>query len=61
MKNGRVFSDLLTVLGTAASLEQGLALTLRRLVRLGGATAGALAGRVLDRRAADPAPTQGAR
>jgi signal transduction histidine kinase len=43
VKNGRVFSDLLTVLGTAASLEQGLALTLRRLVRLGGATAGALA------------------
>ena len=43
MKPGRVFSEILTVLGTASSLEQGLALTLRRLLRLGGATAGALA------------------
>jgi len=43
VKPGRVFSEVLTVLGTASSLEQGLALTLRRLLRLGGATAGALA------------------
>jgi GAF domain-containing protein len=42
VKSGRVFADLLTVLGTAASLEQGLGVTLRRLVRLTGATAGAL-------------------
>jgi GAF domain-containing protein/nitrogen-specific signal transduction histidine kinase len=36
-------SDLLTGLATARSLEQGLSLALRRLVRLGGARAGALA------------------
>src|SRR5713226_7113875 len=42
MKIGRVFPDLLTGLGTAASVEEGLALTLRRLVRLTGARAGAL-------------------
>ena len=43
MKPGPAFSDLLVVLGTAASLEQGLGLTLRRLVRHAGAAAGALA------------------
>jgi hypothetical protein len=42
VKPGRVFSELITVLGTAASLEQGLALTLSRLVRWGGASAGVL-------------------
>jgi GAF domain-containing protein len=42
MKIGRVFPDLLTPLGAASSLEQGLAHTLRRLVGLTSATAGAL-------------------
>ena len=37
-----MLSDLLTMLGTAASLEQGLDRTLRRLVRVTGASAGAL-------------------
>jgi GAF domain-containing protein/anti-sigma regulatory factor (Ser/Thr protein kinase) len=40
---GRVFPDLLTPLTTAASLEDGLALTLRRLITLTGTAAGALA------------------
>ncbi|HEU4371198.1 MAG TPA: GAF domain-containing protein [Methylomirabilota bacterium] len=43
MTDGRIVAGLLTVLGTATSLERGLGLTLRRLVRLTGATAGALA------------------
>ncbi len=43
MKIGRVFPDLLTPLSTAASVEQGLARTLARLVHLTGADAGALA------------------
>jgi two-component system NtrC family sensor kinase len=43
MKIGRVFPDLLTPLGAAASIEDGLALTLRRLVTLTGAGAGGLA------------------
>src|SRR5688572_17914420 len=38
----RVVPDLLTPLATAESLEAGLAQTLRRLVTLAGATAGAL-------------------
>jgi two-component system NtrC family sensor kinase len=42
MKIGRVFPDLLTALGTAASVEDGLRQMLRRLVRLTGATAGVL-------------------
>ena len=42
MKTGRVFPDLLTGLGSAASVEEALALTLRRLLRLTGAEAGAL-------------------
>ncbi|HET7342425.1 MAG TPA: hypothetical protein VFL90_13270, partial [Methylomirabilota bacterium] len=42
MKIGRVFPDLLTGLGTAHSVQEGLLLTLRRLVRLTGAEAGAL-------------------
>src|SRR5204863_8950397 len=42
MKIGRVFPDLLRGLGTAASVEDGLRLTLRRLVRLTGADGGAL-------------------
>lgn len=43
MKIRRPFPDLLTPLGTAASVEAGLARTLRRLVALTGASAGALA------------------
>jgi two-component system, NtrC family, sensor kinase len=42
MKIGRVFPDLLRGLGTAASVEDGLRLTVRRLVRLTGADGGAL-------------------
>jgi GAF domain-containing protein/nitrogen-specific signal transduction histidine kinase len=42
MKIGRVFPDLLTPLGSAASIEDGLARTLRRLVKLTGASAAAL-------------------
>jgi signal transduction histidine kinase len=42
MKIGRVFADLLTPLGTASSIEDGLALTLRRLIALTGAGAGAV-------------------
>jgi two-component system, NtrC family, sensor kinase len=42
MKIGRVFPDLLTPLGSAASIEDGLARTLRRLVTLTGAAAAAL-------------------
>ncbi|MBI1735547.1 MAG: GAF domain-containing protein [Candidatus Rokubacteria bacterium] len=42
MKIGRVFPDLLTPLGAAASIDDGLARTLRRLVALTGARAGAL-------------------
>jgi PAS domain S-box-containing protein len=42
MKIGRVFPDLLTPLDTTASIEDKLARTLRRLVKLTGATAGAL-------------------
>jgi two-component system, NtrC family, sensor kinase len=42
MKIGRVFPDLLTPLGSAQSIEQGLERTLRRLVALTGAAAGAL-------------------
>jgi GAF domain-containing protein/nitrogen-specific signal transduction histidine kinase len=43
VKIGRVFPDLLTPLGAAASIEDGLTMTLRRLVTLTGAHAGALA------------------
>ncbi len=43
MKIGRVFPDLLTPLGTEASVEAGLALSLRRLIALTGAQGGALA------------------
>jgi len=43
MKIGRVFPDLLTPLGTATSLEEGLGRTLRRLVTSTRAHAGALA------------------
>ena len=42
MKMGQVFPDLLRGLGTAASVEDGLRLTLRRLVKLTGADGGAL-------------------
>jgi two-component system, NtrC family, sensor kinase len=42
MKIGSVFPDLLTPLDTTASLDDTLARALRRLVRLTGATAGAL-------------------
>jgi signal transduction histidine kinase len=42
MTAARVVPDLLTPLATAASLETGLGLTLRRLVRATGAAAGAL-------------------
>src|SRR5438045_7985314 len=42
MKIGHVFPDLLGGLGTAASVEDGLRLTLRRLVKLTGADGGAL-------------------
>jgi GAF domain-containing protein/nitrogen-specific signal transduction histidine kinase len=42
MKIGGVFPDLLTPLGAAASIEDGLARTLRRLVTLTGAVAGVL-------------------
>ena len=42
MKIGRVFPDLLTALGTAASVEEGLRQTLRRLVRLTAAAGGVL-------------------
>jgi len=42
MKIGRVFPDLLRGLGTAASVEDGLRLTVRRLVRLTSADGGAL-------------------
>jgi len=43
VKIGRVFLDLLTPLGTAVSMEEGLALTLRHIVDLTGALGGALA------------------
>ena len=43
MKIGRVFPDLLTPLGAAASIEDGLTLTLKRLLALTDAVAGALA------------------
>lgn len=43
MKIGQVFPDLLGALGRAASPEEGLRLALRRLVRLAGAGAGAIA------------------
>jgi two-component system NtrC family sensor kinase len=42
MKIGRVFPDLLAAVGTASSVPEALGLTLRRLVRLTGAEAGAL-------------------
>ncbi len=42
MTPARVVPDLLTPLAAAASLDAGLALTLRRLVRFAGATAGAV-------------------
>ena len=42
MTVARVVPDLLAPLATAASLDAGLGLTLRRLVRVTGATAGAL-------------------
>ncbi|MBI4636504.1 MAG: GAF domain-containing protein [Candidatus Rokubacteria bacterium] len=42
MKIGRVFPDLLAPLGAAGSIEEALARTLRRLVGLTGARAGAL-------------------
>src|SRR5688500_20357008 len=43
MKIGGVFPDLLTPLGAADSIEEGLSRTLRRLVALTGARAAALA------------------
>jgi two-component system, NtrC family, sensor kinase len=43
MKIGRLFPDLLTPLGAAASIEDGLTLTLKRLLALTDAVAGALA------------------
>ncbi|PYM90898.1 MAG: hypothetical protein DME04_21145 [Candidatus Rokuibacteriota bacterium] len=43
MRLGRASSDLLTPISTAASVEEGLAVTLGRVVRLSGAVAGALA------------------
>jgi len=43
MKTARAVPDLLTPLATAASLDAGLGLTLRRLVRFTGASSGALA------------------
>jgi GAF domain-containing protein len=43
VKIGKVFPDLLAPLDTAASLTEGLGLTLRRLVDLTGAAAGVLA------------------
>ena len=43
MKSGRAFHDLATLISAAPSVTQGLAGTLRRLVDLTGATAGALA------------------
>src|SRR2546428_9896049 len=42
MTIGRAFADLLTPLSSAASVEEGLAQTLGRLVELTGAAAGAL-------------------
>ena len=42
MKIGRLFPDLLATLGGAASSEAGFARTLKRLVTLSGARAGAL-------------------
>jgi GAF domain-containing protein/nitrogen-specific signal transduction histidine kinase len=42
MKIGRLFPELLTTLSRAASPEQGFAITLKRLVELTGARAGAL-------------------
>src|SRR2546428_13846510 len=42
MTIGRAFPDLLTPLSSAASVEEGLAQTLGRLVELTGAAAGAL-------------------
>ena len=42
MKIGRVFPELLTPLSSAASIEEGLTRTIRRLVALNGAFAGAL-------------------
>src|SRR2546426_9150268 len=42
MKIGRLFPDLLTPLGEATSIEAGLERTVRRLVKLTGADAGAL-------------------
>jgi GAF domain-containing protein/nitrogen-specific signal transduction histidine kinase len=42
VKIGRVFPDLLTPLGAAGSVEEGLARTLSRLVRLTASTAGIL-------------------
>src|SRR2546426_7549043 len=42
MKIGRLFPDLLTPLGEATSIESGLERTVRRLVKLTGAYAGAL-------------------
>ena len=50
MKIGRVFPDLLTPLGSAASIEDGLEQTLRRLVSLTGARVGALAFRPVRER-----------
>ena len=49
MKIGRLFPDLLTTLGRAASPEAGFAFTLRRLVALSGATAGGLVFRPVGR------------
>src|SRR5439155_1487743 len=43
MRLGRMAPDLLTPISTAASVEEGLAETLGRVVRLSGAAAGALA------------------
>ena len=59
MKIGRVFPDLLTPLGAAGSVEEGLSRTLSRLVRLTGCTAGTLVFRPL--RAAAVVVTAGAR
>src|SRR5437879_1262663 len=43
MRLGRVSPDLLTPISTAASVAEGLTVTLGRVVRLSGAAAGALA------------------
>ena len=48
MKRGRAFDDLPAPISVAPSVTEGLAQTLRRLVDLTGATAGAVAVRPRD-------------